>query len=336
LRCLPEDFEVCEELGFEPDGEGEHALLQIEKRELNTADVCRELARLSGVAQRDIGYSGMKDRNALTQQWFSVGLAGAAEPEWRSLDGARLRVMAVSRHRRKLRRGVHRRNRFRLRLKQLQGDRDALAERLGLISRQGAPNYFGEQRFGRDAANLVRARAWLSGQSRRPRRQQQGILLSAARAFLFNTLLAQRVSSGEWQQPGPGDVCLLAGSHSFFRCEEGDPDIADRVRRGDIHLGLPLWGGGRPESSETVQECEQQILAPWRELSEGLVEQGAKLQYRPARLLADDFCWEFCDDSELLLSFALPAGSYATALVRELVQYRDQSQQRSETCSEQP
>lgn len=336
IRSQPEDFEVSEELGFEPDGDGEHCLLSVRKRALNTQDVARQLAQLAGVPERDVGYCGMKDRNAVTRQWFSVGLAGRSEPDWSSLDGPDLQVCEQARHRRKLRRGVHRRNHFRLRLRGLQGDVDALSDRLVAVSAQGVPNYFGEQRFGRNAANLERARAWFCGEARRPRRHQQGLYLSAARSFLFNRLLAVRVGRGCWQAPAVGDVCMLAGSRSFFTLGESDGDIDERVRQGDVQLALPLWGKGGQAAGGLVCQQQSASLAPYSSLCEGLVAAGAKLQYRPSRQLPDDFCWQFCDDGELLLSFALERGSYATAVLRELVQYRDQSGDRSEFSSEQP
>ena len=207
---------VEEVLPFTPDGEGEHALLYVEKRGLNTADVTRMLARIAGVAERDIGFCGLKDKHAQTSQWFSVGLAGKPEPDWLSLDQPQVRIIVAQRHRKKLRRGVHRSNRFALRLRDLGGDRESLEGRLQAVSRDGVPNYFGPQRFGINGENLNRAQAWFAGTGPSPRRQKRSFYLSAARSFLFNELLAQRVSADSWQEPLAGDLCMLAGSGSFF------------------------------------------------------------------------------------------------------------------------
>ncbi len=151
IRNIPEDFVVEEQLGFEPSGAGEHAFLFLQKRELNTQELAKHLAELAGVPERDVGFSGMKDRNAVTRQWFSVGLAGRAEPDWQRLEaGGNVRVLRSERHLRKLRRGVHRANRFSLVLREVSGALDAIEQRLQILRDRGAPNYFGEQRFGID------------------------------------------------------------------------------------------------------------------------------------------------------------------------------------------
>jgi tRNA pseudouridine13 synthase len=324
----PEDFEVEEELGFDPDGEGEHCLLQVRKCGLNTADVVKRLSRLSATPERDIGYCGLKDRHASTSQWFSVGLAGKAEPDWSTLGEAGVSVLQQHRHRRKLRRGVHRGNRFRLRLRELQGDRGELTQRLERIRQAGVPNYYGEQRFGHEGGNIRGALAWLTESGRAPRRQRKSLYLSAARSFLFNELLAQRVRAQGWEVPQPGDVCVLHGSNSFFTCDGSEPDLQQRASAADLHIGLPLWGAGRPASSPGVHARGEECLSPWSELCRALEGQGLRLAYRPARLLADDFCWQFCDDDQLQVSFGLVSGGFATAVLRELVLYTDNSNKR--------
>lgn len=316
IRVRPEDFLVEEELGFPPDGEGEHALLLIEKRERNTQDVVRSLARLAAVPERDIGLCGLKDRNAVTRQWFSVGLAGRDEPDWSALGSeGNLSVLTVARHRKKLRRGVHRRNRFTLVLRDWSGDSGALEHRLAEVRDGGVPNYFGEQRFGREGQTLVRALSWME-QGGRLRRQQRSLLLSALRAHIFNTLLAARVEAGAWLQLAVGDVAMLNASRSFFRVEELDAALLTRVGEGDVHPGLPLWGAAGKGAACNALTPD---LAP---IGAFLERQGLALDYRPARVIPDDFSGQFCDDETLRLTFSLPAGSYATAVLAECVQYR--------------
>ncbi|MBN7796761.1 tRNA pseudouridine(13) synthase TruD [Parahaliea mediterranea] len=323
IRQCAEDFEVREVLGFDPDGTGEHAFLHLEKRGLNTADLAQRLSELSGVPLRDIGYSGMKDRNALTSQWFSVGLAGRPEPDWRRLEASgEVSVLAAGRHARKLRRGVHRGNRFRLTLRELRGDRDALTARLEAVRASGVPNYFGEQRFGRDGATLAQARQWAERRGgRRLSRHKRGLYLSALRAHLFNTLLAERVRAGTWGQVLPGDVCVLQGTRSRFACEQLDADIARRAADGDLHPALPLWGRGQPQQGAERLAEQARLLAAEVGLCDFLEAAGLDLDYRPARVLADDFCWRFCDDDCLRLEFSLGAGSYATAVLAQITQY---------------
>src|SRR5262249_14981554 len=148
LRAEPEGFFVDELLAFAPSGEGDHLLLRIEKRDMNSHDVATELARLFDVAPVDVSFAGMKDRRAVTRQWFSVrtvanGLA---------LRSDRWRVIETARHVRKLRRGELVGNAFRLRLRAVEGDPAALDERLAVVCSTGVPNYFGEQRFGHNGA----------------------------------------------------------------------------------------------------------------------------------------------------------------------------------------
>jgi tRNA pseudouridine13 synthase len=330
IRRQPLDFQVDEVLGFEPEGEGEHCLLYVEKCRRNTADVAQALGRHAGVHPRDVGFCGLKDKHAVTRQWFSVGLAGRTEPDWHALEDEELRLIEVTRHRRKLRRGVHSGNRFRLRLSNFEGDRAELEARCTAVSAAGVPNYFGEQRFGRDGGNLRAAQAWLCEGGRQPRRQQRGHLLSAARSYLFNLLLAERCTQGSWACPRSGDVVLLAGSHSRFVCEQRDAELERRAQLGDISPGLPLWGDGREEAGEDIALEQLRTLQAYGSLCAALQKQGLQRTYRAARLWIDDFCWRFCDDGDLELSFELAPGGYATAVLRELTNYNDNAGTMSE------
>ncbi len=333
-RSVPEDFLVEEELGFEPEGEGEHVFLHLQKRELTTTELAERLSSLAGVHPREIGYSGMKDRNAVTRQWFSVGLAGKPEPGWLSLQqDAGVEVLAVARHRRKLRRGVHRGNRFTLRLREVQGDREAIDQRLSHIAAHGAPNYFGEQRFGRANATLEQARRWMATGGRRIARNRRSIYLSVLRANLFNRLLADRVRAGDWDAVRAGDVCVLDGSRSLFHCEVPDADIARRCAEHDLHPALPLWGRGR-DALAAAGETFRAQLADEAQSCEFLERMGLELAWRPARLLAGDFSWQFCDDGSLLLTFGLGAGGYATALLAEFMQDAGERRNEQETSGQ--
>lgn len=320
IRRRPEDFNVTELPGFALSGDGEHVYLYLEKRSLNSAELGVRIAELAGVPPRDVGYSGMKDRNAVTRQWFSVGLAGRQAPDWQALQSAGdVRVLETARHLRKLRRGTHRGNRFCLRLRDLQGDRTALEARLALLRERGAPNYFGEQRFGRGGTTLAQARRW-AARGGRVSRARRGLYLSALRAWLFNQQLGARVQAGTWERILPGDVCMLDGSRSFFTCAEPDAEIEARLAQGDLHPGLPLWGrGGSEDVALPAESADNTAVRCFLEA------QGLDLAWRPARLRPDDFCWEFCDDDSLQLDFALGAGSYATALLAEFVRYTDGS-----------
>ena len=324
IRSSPEDFQVREQLGFELSGEGEHVFLYLQKRGLNTMELLERVAALAGVSTGSIGISGLKDRNAVTRQWFSVGLAGRAEPVWQELEAAGdVRVLEVARHRRKLKRGVHRANHFTLVLRELQGELPDLEQRLQQLRDGGVPNYFGEQRFGLGGSTLEQAVRWMDGGGRRVSRNRHSLYLSALRADIFNQLLVERVAAGSWNRVVDGDVCILQGTRSRFRCERVDADIEGRIAGLDLHPALPLWGRGDmpvPVGREAV--CRF------------LERAGLELDWRPTRALPDDFCWRFCDDGSLQLDFGLGAGSYATALLAELVQYKEKRTTGSDEGSE--
>lgn len=316
LRVAPEDFIVEEILGYDTDGVGEHALLWVEKRGANTDWVARELARFAEVPPVNVGYAGLKDRHAVTRQAFSVQLPGRPDPDWSTFPHAEVKVLAATRHGRKLKRGALRGNRFVLTLREVQGEREAAERVLQQIAARGVPNYFGEQRFGREGGNLAQARAMFAG--RRMDRDKRSILLSAARSQIFNSVLAVRVEQGTWDTALPGEIWSLAGSRSWFGPEPFDAALAGRLAQGDIHPSGPLWGEGEPPSADVVGALERQVAAQYADLAEGLVKARMEQERRALRLMPRDLRWRWLDDATLELAFELPAGAYATVVVREL------------------
>lgn len=317
LRATPADFTVEEELGFELSGAGEHCWLWVEKENLNTVDAASRLARFTGLRERDISYGGLKDRNAIARQWFSLHLLNR-EVDWARWDDPALRLLRVVRHHRKLRRGAHRGNRFEIVLRDVRGDTGALAERLQRIGAEGVPNYFGEQRFGRDGRNVDAARAWIAGGRRRLKSHQEGLHFSSLRAYLFNVVLAERVQHANWCTPLAGEVFMLDGSASVFS-EATDDALRARVVSGDVHLTGPLPGrpGGVAPSAE-VAELEQRCLSGHDELVQALTAAGVDAARRSLRLRPADWSWEQIGETDWRLRFALPSGCFATSLVREL------------------
>lgn len=316
LRSTPEDFRVEEILGYEADGEGEHALLLVEKRGATTDWVARELAHYAGVPPVAVGYAGLKDRHAVTRQTFSVQLAGKPDPDWSAFPHADVQVLSAARHKRKLKRGALRGNRFVLVLRQVQGDRARAEEVLARIAARGVPNYFGEQRFGRGGGNVEQARAMFAG--RRVDRDKRQFLLSAARSHLFNEVLAARVERDAWDKPMDGELWSLAGSRSWFGPEPFDEVLAERLGRGDIHPSGPLWGQGETPAGGDVAQLETGIAAANADLVAGLVAARMDQERRPLRLIPDQLRWQWLADDALELAFGLPAGAYATVVVREL------------------
>ena len=321
IRTRPEDFVVDEQLGFEPDGTGEHVLLHVRKRGLNTDHVARMLARHAGVAKKSIGYAGLKDRNAVTSQYFSVHLPGNAtgdEPDWQVLNDGQLEILSVARHGRKLRTGALTGNRFQLRLTDVQGDRTTLDERLQLIRDKGVPNYFMTQRFGHNGQNLVKAeRMLLEGQRVRDR-HLRGLYLSAARSWLFNRVVSARIEAGCWDRALPGDSMMLDHSRACFLVEEVDDPLSERLSASEIHPTGPLWGRGRERVAKAALELERRVLADWQPWCEGLEKAGVEMARRRVRVRVEDLAWYWSAEDQLELSFFLAPGCYATAVVREL------------------
>jgi tRNA pseudouridine13 synthase len=317
LRRTPEDFHVEEILGYDADGEGEHALLWVEKREANTDWVARELARFADVSPVNVGYAGLKDRHAVTRQAFTVQLAGKPDPDWTAFPHDGVKVLASTRHKRKLKRGALRGNRFVLVLRDVRGDRARADEVLPSIAMRGVPNYFGEQRFGREGGNVAQARAMFAG--RRVDRDKRSILLSAARSHIFNSVLAARVERDAWDKPLDGEIWSLAGSRSWFGPEPFDDVLAARLAQGDIHPSGPLWGQGESPAAGEAGELERETAAAFADLANGLVAARMDQERRPLRLLPKDLRWRWLDDETLELSFELPAGAYATVVARELM-----------------
>lgn len=314
MRAAVEDFEVDELLGFDSDGKGEHALLRIEKRNANTEWVAKQLARAAGVAPMSVGYSGLKDRHALTRQTYSVHLPGRPDPDWQALDIEGVHILEVNRHSKKIKRGVHRANRFRIRLSGLEGDRAAAELRVSEITRKGLPNYFGEQRFGRNGDNLNSARALFGGA--RMGRSQRGFALSAARSYLFNLVLAQRVAEKTWNQALRGEVWMLAGTHSIFGPQALDDTLLERIASGDIDPTGPMWGRGELRSTGEVAEIENRAALACG-FGEGLEAADLRQERRALRLRPSAFTAEWSDDS-VVLAFSLPSGCFATSVVREI------------------
>ena len=318
LKAQPEHFQVTEILDIELSGQGEHLWLLIEKRDLNTEDVARQLARVAGLKLKDVSYAGIKDKRAITSQWFSMQLPGRADPDFSPLWSDQLRCLASSRHSRKLQRGAHRANRFVIRLTELQGDQQALDVRLRSIAGQGVPNYFGPQRFGRDGSNIHQARQWAERGALPPARGTRSRLLSTARSLLFNRVLAQRVADGTWNRVLAGDCLAFTDSRSHFSAERLAADDQRFVQM-DIHVTGPLWGTGPAPVADSVALLEQQLPVAEPQLCLWLENAGLEQQRRILRLPICDLTWHYPAADSLEIEFTLPTGCFATAVLHELV-----------------
>lgn len=317
IREQAEDFQVDEIQQFKASGIGEHVWLHIKKTGENTDWVARELAKIAQVPRRDVSYAGMKDRNAVTTQWFSVQMPGRDAPDWQSNLADSVQVLAEKRHDRKLRRGALVGNQFTLLIRDFKGEEAELRETIARIQSDGVPNYFGEQRFGHKASNVAKAEQWFSEGYRIKDRNKRSIYLSAARSWIFNHILSARIKKENWNQAIEGDVFMLDGSKSCFN-ETVDEIIEERVLRQDIHPTGALWGRGRLATQESMAEIENEQAKQFSILCEGLEKQGLKQERRSLRLPVNDIEFESLQADLLQLTFSLPAGTYATSVLAEI------------------
>jgi len=323
IRVEPEDFRVIEQLGYAASGEGEHLWLEVEKRGRNTLDVGRDLARAAGVHPKAVGFGGLKDRNAVTRQAFTVHLPGRPDPDWRGwrIDG--VRIVSAARHARKIQRGRLAGNRFELVVREFAGDRERLDAILRSIARGGVPNRFGEQRFGGN--NIARAHRMFRGELKRPpSRAKRGFYLSAARALIFNRVLDERIGRGDWNRAIDGDVLMLDGTRSIFPYAAEDAGIYGRLERLDVHPTGPLYGAGESPARGEAARLEQAAVEREAELAGGLVAFGTAADRRALRIRVDELDWNL-DGDTLRLAFRLPAGAFATVVLAESLEYIDAS-----------
>ncbi len=330
LRSQISDFKVFEELPFSPCGEGEHLFVHIRKTGANTVFVARELAKYFEVKEQLVSYAGLKDRFAVTEQWFGVHVPGKQEYNLADLNIEGVEILSYKRHNKKLRTGALTGNRFELILREVTAIK-AFTERWQQIVEQGVPNYFGEQRFGIGGGNIERALSLFSGQKVKDKKKR-GMYLSAARSHIFNSVLNERIQQQCFDKVAVGDVLMLAGTQSVFHLDEIDNAIQQRFTDKDVDITAPMWGAGELMTSEVPLALEQEIATKNQEFSEGLPRFGLKQERRRIRLTVSDTDIELLlaeeDSAEegnhaVKISFFLPSGCYATTVLRELLNYQD-------------
>ncbi|MDY0206879.1 MAG: tRNA pseudouridine(13) synthase TruD [Pseudomonas sp.] len=319
LKACAEDFQVDEVLDIPLSGSGEHLWLWVEKRMLNTEEAARRLAKAAGVSLRQVSYAGLKDRQALTRQWFSIHLPGKSDPQLSAAEGEDLHILDMQRHSRKLQRGAHSANGFTIRLTDLKADHAALEERLQMIAAQGVPNYFGLQRFGENGNNVLGALEYAQRKELPVQRNLRSRLLSTGRSTIFNRVLAQRVQNKTWNIAQVGDVLAFSGSRSFFLA--GPEECHDpRLAQLDVHPTGPLWGDGELVSQGQTLADELAVAATVSELCTWLERANLQQERRILRLPVRDLTWTFTAEDCLQVHFILPPGCFATVVLRELVE----------------
>lgn len=319
LRERPEDFRVDETPAYLPCGEGDHLYVRFEKRELDTPRAVRRIAEILGVDPRDCGWGGLKDRRAVTTQWASFLFGDPGKLEGASIEG--VRVLESARHGNKLRTGHVRSNAFDLLLRGADPGRAADARTvLDELASRGVPNYFGPQRFGRDGSNLVAAARWILDRGRAPRKPfLRKLLVSVLQSAIFNELLAARVTEGSLDGALAGDLMRKEDTGGHFVCEDPAVD-GPRAASFEISATGPMLGVKMSWPEGVALERERAAMARWALDDETLRDYrragpGTRRPYR-VRLSGQTVV---PDDRGLRVRFILPAGAYATVVLRELM-----------------
>ncbi|WP_420064084.1 tRNA pseudouridine(13) synthase TruD [Pectobacterium colocasium] len=319
LKSAAEDFVVVEDLGFQPDGDGEHVLLRVRKRGCNTQFVAEMLAKFARLPLRAVSYAGLKDRHAVTEQWFCLHMPGKDTPDFSSLAVEGCDVLESVRHRRKLRIGTLRGNYFTLVLRQV-SDRREVDARLALIAANGVPNYFGSQRFGRNGNNLEQARLWANNEIRVKERNKRSFYLSASRSAMFNQVASARLAGAQAKTVLCGDALQLTGRGSWFVAKPDELDaLQARLDAGELQITAPLPGDGELGTQDEAHEFEEQALAGQETLWSLAKRERVESSRRAILLYPQQMLWEWQDDATVEVKFWLPAGSFATSVVRELL-----------------
>lgn len=327
FKFQADDFQVTEDLGYSPTGEGEHQFIEVEKTNANTAFVAEQLAKFSKLPLRQVSYAGRKDKYAVTRQWFGLHTPGQPDIDFSGFDLEGVRVVSQTRHNKKLRTGQLKGNHFAITLRQVSHP-EAIEARLNEIATQGVPNYYGEQRFGvmrvneqgelKRGGNLELAQRMVNGETIR-HRNKRSMALSALRSWLFNEVISHRLSAGAFHQVVNGDALVLSGSKSFFVHQGDTAEVQARYKAQDVCPSAPLWGKGEAITEAEAKMLEHTVLGRQKPVTDFLEQSGFEHERRPIKIWPQQLEWLLKGDT-LTLSFSLPSGCFATSVLRECIE----------------
>ncbi len=333
LKSQLNDFIVEENIPVVFSGEGEHCWIYVKKSSCNTDWVAQQLAQFCGVKKMAVAYAGLKDRHGVTSQWFSVQLPGKPTPDWTEFEtgfsdegsAENIVVLQSFRHNRKLQRGALESNAFKITLRDLTDSSDnmfaLLQQRCDEIAQKGVPNYFGSQRFGRNYNNLSQASKMFSNPRFKLAKQKRSMYLSAARSWMFNCILSERISRGVWNKRLVGDVFMLDGKSACFKDEiieaAVNEELNQRLAINEIHPTAALYGDGEGMTTAQTMELESQVFDQFPVYRDGLLAARLQAQRRACRVIPRQLECHRENDC-FVLSFSLPSGSYATMVLSEI------------------
>lgn len=316
IKVELDDFEVEEIPAYEPSGSGDHLYLWIEKRDLSAEYFVRQLGQRLGIPSGDIGTAGLKDRRAVTRQWVSV--PKVAEPRLNQVDGDGVRVLTVTRHANKLKPGHLRGNRFRILIRDGE-NLDRVAPILDRVRELGLPNYYGPQRFGRDGETAANGLRMIRGERLNAPPFRLKLYLSAIQSLLFNDCLARRIADGLFRTVLDGDVMMKWPFGGIFTAEDVPAEQARFDRRETVTAG-PMFGKKTFAAKAAAAKREAAVLRD-NDLTESSFDRTGKWMSGTRRhnLVYVDELASTVEATGLRLTFALPAGSYATVLMKEVM-----------------
>lgn len=319
IKAKPEHFQVREDLGFDFSGQGEHLMVRIRKTGENTSFVANELAKACGVKSKDVSWAGLKDRHAITEQWLCVHLPKAETPDFSAFlaQYPSIEILATARHNKKLRPGDLIGNEFVVTLSEVSDVEDVL-KRLERVASLGVPNYFGNQRFGNNGNNLQEAKRWGRENVRSRNQNQRSLYLSAARSWIFNRIVSARLEQSLFDRILIGDI-LFDGEQQLQVTADNIAELQSRFHLGEVVISAALAGDNALPTQGEALALEQPHLDAEPDLMALIRGNRMRHDRRAIALKPDNLSWEV-EGSNVTLRFSLDAGSFATSIIRELVQ----------------
>lgn len=320
LKAKPEHFIVKENLGYEFTGTGEHLMVKIRKTGENTMFVANELARYCGVKSKDIGWAGLKDRHAITEQWLSIHLAKSDMPDFADFEAQypTIQILETAKHNKKLRAGDLQGNRFEITLSEV-SDVESVKQRLARIVESGVPNYYGAQRFGRDGNNIAEAKRWGRDNVRTRNQNKRSMYLSSARSWIFNQIVSSRIDQDCFSTVLLGDILEVKDKMTTPVNEAEYEQSQQNVLDGIASITASLAGDNALPTLLDALALEQVIIDSEPDLMALIRGNRMRHDRRNILLLPTDLQYT-TNDSEVTLSFSLTSGCFATSITRELIE----------------
>ncbi len=336
FRQSPRDFVVDEIPLYEFSGEGEHLVYHVRKKNLTTWQMLDLIAKHLNIRSRDIGYAGLKDKNAQTKQYISIHKQ--YEEKMESFDKEGIKILSKTYHNNKIKMGHLRGNRFFIRLKKVNPtDAQKITQVLGNIKEYGMPNYFGFQRFGIEKNNYKLGEEILFNGRKERNAKLKKMYINAYQSHLFNLWLSSRLEKSKLISSfDPKEIIDLLNMPEEILTNIKKQKHPFKLLEGDVMMHYP---NGRLFHYDMSEEEAERFTCKNVSPTGLLAGERAKRAVGMAHTIEKEFdfeakidgarryAWIFPEDVEgkyredeawYELHFTLPKGSYATVLVEEI------------------